>query len=107
MLPTSFKWITVGFMVAFAAVTLAGEKGIRSKRIEEVLKDRTDPLMSLRGVVGTAQGLCEGKPCVKIFVIKKTPELERRIRNLLEGYPAVIEEPGETRALPEEQDPRS
>ncbi|MBW2647058.1 MAG: hypothetical protein JRE23_12970 [Deltaproteobacteria bacterium] len=59
--------------------------------------------MSLPGVVGTAQGLCDNKPCIKIYVIKRTPELDEKIPDILEGYPVIIEETGEIRALPENQ----
>ena len=39
--------------------------------IVEVLKEHAKTLISIPGVVGTGQGLCEGKPCIKVFVIKK------------------------------------
>lgn len=74
-----------------------------AKSIEEVLKAHTDKLMSIPGVVGTAQGLCDGKPCIKVFVIKKTPELEGKIPDVLEGFPVEVEETGEFRALPKKQ----
>ncbi len=69
------------------------------KTIEAVLKQHTDRLMSLPGVVGTAIGVCEGTPCIKVLVVKKTPELVNEIPQTLEGYPVVIEETGEIRAL--------
>ncbi len=56
--------------------------------------------MSVSGVVGTGQGLCDDKPCIKIFVVKETPEMEQKIPRMLEGYPVVIEETGEIRAFP-------
>ena len=72
-----------------------------SKTIEEVLKEHTEELMSIPGVVGTAEGLCDSNPCIKVFVIKITPELEQKILNILEGYPVEVEETGEFEALPE------
>jgi len=81
-----------------------GEKEMSAKTIQEVLKEHTDELMSLPGVVGTGQGLCDGRPCIKVFVIKKTQELEEKISGKLEGYPVRIEETGEIRALPENQE---
>jgi hypothetical protein len=54
-------------------------------------------------VVGTAKGLCDDKPCIKVFVIEKTLELEKKIPDVLEGYQVMIEETGEIRALPENQ----
>ncbi len=59
--------------------------------------------MSLTGVVGTAQSLCEGQPCIKVFVSKKTVQLEQKIPKTLEGYPVVIQETGKFKALPDSQ----
>ncbi len=77
-----------------------GEKQVTEKTIEEVLKEHTEELMSLPGVVGTAQGLCNDKPCIKVYVIEKTPELAQKIPDIIEGYQVVIQETGEIRALP-------
>jgi hypothetical protein len=76
------------------------EKEMPGKKIEEVLKEHTPELMSTPGVVGTAQGLCDGQPCIKVFATEKTPDLEEKIPDSLEGYPVVIEETGRYRALP-------
>jgi len=62
--------------------------------IEEVLKQHTDSLMSIPGVVGTGQGVCREKPCIKIFVTERTPDVENKIPQQLGGYPVVIEETG-------------
>ena len=70
------------------------ENKVSEKKIEEVLKEHTDDLMAIPGVVGTGQGLCNGKPCIKVFVVKKTPELENKIPEKLEGYPVKMEETG-------------
>ena len=72
---------------------------MQEKTVQAVLKDHTDSLMSLPGVVGTGQGLCEGKPCIKVFVAKKTPQLLRQIPSSLEGYTVAVQETGEIRAL--------
>ena len=57
--------------------------------------------MAISGVVGTGQGLCDGEPCIKVFVIKKTQELEEKIPVKIEGYKVQIEETGKVRAYPE------
>lgn len=75
-----------------------------TKAINEVLKEHSKAMMSMPGVVGTGQGLFEGKPCIKVFVIKKTPDLEEKIPKTLEGYPVVIEETGKVKALPKNVD---
>ena len=69
------------------------------KSIEEVLQAHTPRLMSRPGVVGTAQGLCAGAPCIKVMVIQKTPELDQEIGGELDGYPVEILETGEIHAL--------
>lgn len=71
-----------------------------AKAIVEVLKEHAKTLMSIPGVVGAGQGLCEGKPCIKVFVTKKTPEIEKRIPDILDSYPVTIEETGPIKALP-------
>jgi hypothetical protein len=63
-----------------------------------VLRDVTDRVMSLPGVIGTAEGRCEGRPCITIFVARKTVEVLRQIPREVGGYPIVIEETGELRA---------
>ena len=67
--------------------------------IEEVLSQHTDSLMSIPGVVGTAIGACEGKPCIRVLVVEKTPELLEKIPSTLEGFVVDVQETGEIRAL--------
>ena len=94
--------------IAFLALTSAGQNiadyrgknPMAEETIKEVLKKHTKELMSMPGVVGTGQGLCEGNPCIKVFVIEKTPDLDQKIPKTLDGYPVVIEETGEIKALP-------
>lgn len=69
------------------------------KTIQEVLEERTGQWMALAGVVGTALGEFEGRPCIKVFVAEKTEELAAKIPGTLEGHPVVVEETGEFRAL--------
>ena len=75
-----------------------GEKEVSVKTIEQGLREHTNQLMSIPGVVGTGQGLCNDKPCIKVFVVKKTPDLDREILKILESYPVKIEETGRIRA---------
>jgi hypothetical protein len=75
------------------------ETAMAETTIKEVLKKNTDSLMSIRGVVGTAIGECDGKPCIMVLVVKKTPELTKQIPSELQGFPVVIEETGVIRPL--------
>ena len=78
------------------------EQAMPEKTITQVLTEHTDNLMSLPGVVGAGQGECSGKPCIKVFVVKKTSDLLRRIPSAIEGYTVEVQESGEIKAL----DPR-
>lgn len=66
--------------------------------IEHVQRAHTDSLMRLPGVVGTAIGLCDGTPCIKVLVVRATPELRRAIPDSLEGYRVELDETGVIRA---------
>ncbi len=98
----------VGLLCLTAAGLACGQQGasdqperkpMAQKKIEAVLKEHTDSLMALPGVVGTAIGECAGKPCIKVFVEKKTPELLMQIPSAIEGYMVSVQETGEIRAL--------
>ncbi len=69
------------------------------KPIEQVLKEHTESLMALPGVVGTGQGLCSGEPCIRVFVVEATEELLKQIPEEIEGYTVDVEETGVIRPL--------
>ncbi len=68
------------------------------KTIEAVLAEHTDTLMSIPGVVGTAQSECDGAPCIKVYAAEITDELRSRIPPTIEGYTVSIQETGPIRA---------
>ncbi len=69
------------------------------KTIESVLRKHSQGLISLPGVMGIAQGEFDDKPCIKVYVARKTRELLRQIPSNLEGYTVSVEESGEFQAL--------
>ena len=69
------------------------------KSIAAVLKEHTDSLMALPGVVGTGQGLSDGLPCIRVFVVMRTQALLDKIPSAIDGYPVVVDETGVIRAL--------
>ena len=99
----SLGLIVLGGHVAGCAKKTAddygGENRMPAKAIEEVLKEHTDEWMSIPGVVGTAIGEYNGKPCIKVLAVKKTKELTEKIPSRVEGFPVIIEATGEIRAL--------
>ncbi len=70
-----------------------------SKPIEQVIKQHTPNLMSVPGVTGTAQGLCNGKPCIKVFVKKMNQQIKEQVPKKIEGYTVKVEETGSFRAF--------
>ena len=77
------------------------EKGqsMPERTIGQVQEEYTDAWMAIPGVEGTAIGLYEGKPCIKIFTSSKPQQLRNKIPSTIEGYPVIVEETGEFRAL--------
>ena len=69
------------------------------RTIDEVLADHTDALMRVPGVVGTAEGEQDGKPCVMVMVITLTKALRDQLPTQVEEFPIVILETGKIRAL--------
>lgn len=72
--------------------------------INEVKEAHTSELMALPGVVGVYIGLMDDEQtmCIKVMVLEKTPALDKKIPETLEGYPVLIEETGEIRPMPKE-----
>ena len=78
------------------------EEHMSGKSIEQVLNERADEWMAIPGIVGTAIGTFEGKPCIKIFICSKPQGLQTKIPSTIENYPVIIEETGTFRALDQE-----
>jgi hypothetical protein len=99
------KFFLVVSILALAAACAASDTpgrmqgGETGGTVKDVLERHSRDIMSIPGVVGTAEGKCGGKPCIKVYVEKKTPELARRIPARIEGYPVEIEETGKLKAL--------
>ena len=68
--------------------------------LEDVLATHTDSLMALEGVTGVGQALCEGAPCLRVYVAARTPALERELPDTLGGYPVEVVETGQIRPRP-------
>ena len=66
--------------------------------IDQVLERVTGEWLAIPGVVGTGTGVCDGRPCLKVFVSERTREVEARIPPSAGGYPVRVEVTGSARA---------
>lgn len=48
--------------------------------------------MSIKGVIGVGEGLCNGDPCIKVFVSKIDEIIKKKIPSNIDGYDVKIEE---------------
>jgi hypothetical protein len=76
------------------------ETAVPGKTIEDVLAAHSDSLMALPGVVGTAIGLCDDTPCIRVFLADASDAVRRKIPRQLEGYQVRTEVTGEIRPRP-------
>lgn len=83
--------------VLACAGTQSGRPTVATKSIDQVLAAHTDSLMALPGVVGTAVGLYEGEPCIKVLLADSGGTTKDRIPSRLEGYRVVIQVIGAVR----------
>jgi len=106
-----FRWAALWFALGLLGVDACSptvEDGARrapvkqkeepATDLEEVLAERTPEWMDVPGVVGTGIGLCDGEPCIVVYVSARTPEVERGIPAQVEGHRVRIEETGPIRA---------
>ncbi len=70
--------------------------------IKQANRTLTDSVIDLPGVSGVGIGECEGEPCLVVMVAEKTDELLKLIPSSVDGFPVVVEETGEFRALEDE-----
>ena len=94
------KWARTALVRArwLFARRIAGTQRGGQRSIQAVLEDNVTTLTSIPGVVGTALGECSGKPCIKVFVARRTQELLEQVPSTLEGYPIAVQETGEFRS---------
>ena len=65
----------------------------------DVIRRHAPALMAIPDVVGTGEGALDGRPCVVVFVSRRTDTIVARIPQLLEGLPTRIVETGTPEAF--------
>jgi hypothetical protein len=80
--------------------SIEGDSVMATHDVKEVMEAHAAALMAIPGVVGVYTGvLDDGTPCIKVMVENRTPELEQKIPQNLEGFPVLIEETGKIEPL--------
>ncbi len=72
--------------------------------IAGILDRHDEALMALPGVIGVYMGAVDPdedplRLCIRVMVLKVTPELRKRIPDTLEGCPVIVEESDPIRPL--------
>ncbi|MGH2657358.1 MAG: hypothetical protein ACRDIZ_11785 [Actinomycetota bacterium] len=106
-------WIALGLLAAGACSPNVQDEAGRvpvtegeepATDIETALAEHTPEWMDVPGVVGTGIGLCEGEPCIVVYVAQRTPEVARSIPAEVDGHRVRIEETGPIRAQDTDED---
>ena len=78
------------------------ESVVKKKDINQVLNVHAKKLMEIQGVTGLFVGQTEkGEPCIKVMVVKKNADFNKKIPRQLDGYPVIIHESGIIRPMEE------
>ncbi len=95
--------LPVGVVAVAAVVAAVAVAAIRTRTTRTV---RSCKYLSYREVERRCwmpafllRGLCDGAPCIKVYVARKTPELLGQIPATIAGHPVAVEETGEFKAL--------
>jgi hypothetical protein len=72
---------------------------VQHSTIADILRRHSERLLTLPGVVGTAEGTCDGRPCVLVLVGHRTSATDMAIPDELEGVPLRIVETGSPEAF--------
>ena len=68
--------------------------------INTVMEAHVGELMAIEGVTAVAVGaLANGTPCIRVYVVKKTGAVRRRVPRVLGGHPVIVEESGVIRPM--------
>jgi hypothetical protein len=74
------------------------ESSMADTTITAAQKELTDSIITKPGVVGTAIGLCDDTPCIKVYLAERNEELLELIPDTFKGFKVDVEVTGEVRA---------
>jgi hypothetical protein len=85
-------------LLSLSGCTTTKDAALPPASVSEVLERHNGHLLSIPGVVGTAEGSCGGRPCILVLVARLTPQLQQKIPSVLEGIPVEARETGKIEA---------
>ena len=86
--PAARAWLGVALLLAACSSggeRTGGEDEAVAADIEAVLERRTPELMRIEGVQGVGQALCDGAPCIRVYVVDA--RAQARVPARLDGFP--------------------
>jgi hypothetical protein len=82
-----------------------GETAMPAHDLDTVIEANAADLLAIEGVEGLYGSVTgSGDPCIKLTVVRDTPELRKILPETVGGYPVVIVETGPIRPMGEEQE---
>ena len=75
-----------------------GGTAMDDETFKKILKEHTTFIITIPGVVGTAEGEWKGERCIVVMVAGIIPNDRKRIPTSIEGVPVIIKEVGELKA---------
>ena len=86
--PAARAWLGLALLLAACSsggADRTGEDEAVAADIEAVLVRRTPELMRIDGVQGVGQALCDGAPCIRVYVVDA--RAQARVPARLDGFP--------------------
>lgn len=80
-----------------AQETASGPEATVSDSLERAQARVTRKVIDMEGVTGTAMGLCNGRPCIKVYLESDSSALRSRLPRSESGFPVVAEVTGKIR----------
>ena len=74
---------------------------IDSIDLGQTITDKGELIMALEDVVGIGEGLCDGSPCIRVFLARENAVSIEKIKELLDGIPFSADVSGEFLASPQ------
>jgi len=62
-----------------------------AKTLSDVIAEHLDAFFALEDVAGVAEGMLDGTPCIKIYLVQANSRTSLELPDEIDGYPVVVE----------------